>query len=203
MTILPISELNKGWGICGFASALAALHQNGIFSQAIDHAINKQQLKTRLLAEIKTYLVILKSENQTRLLNEITRFTRTFSGFQNFTIDNYISKINSIAVSEPSTSDDQFSIAMPPNAVIDYIKRIGGMKHALMVKNANTAFDNVILGLSKSDHARVEWSGLGHWVYKKNNAAIYNWGEKLTSTQFQQLMSERKWHISHQILLRQ
>ncbi len=102
MCILKISELNSGWGICGFASSLGALHQNGLFTGTIDQAAKKNQLSTRLLAEIKTYLVILQSENKNALLNEIQRFTRTFGGvFTAFTIQAYIEKVNSISTTAP------------------------------------------------------------------------------------------------------
>ncbi len=200
MTILKISELNKGWGICGFASALGALHQNGVFSGTIDHAVKHNQLNTRLLAEIKTYLVILISENKSGLINEIERFTQSFGGsYSNFKIKTYIEKINSISSSPPNLNDKGFSIAMPPNAVVDYLKRVGSLDKALIVKGPKPVLDNVILGLGDKTKSGGEWEGLGHWVYKKNNSEIYNWGKKETLAELK--AHNKNWQIVYQIIL--
>lgn len=200
MTILDISQLNRGWGICGFASTLGALHQNGILGETIDRAVMNNQLKTRLLAEIKSYLVVLQSENQSLLLDEITKFTRSFKGFEKFTIQGYINHVNGIALSDPKLNDSQFSIAMPPSAVADYLRRVGGLRNVQLIDQSVANFDNVILGLGDGDKRRIRWKGLGHWVYKKSNASIYNWGKKES---LNQLMAHNpKWKIVYQILLR-
>lgn len=200
MCVLKISELNKGWGICGFASSLGALYETGTLKGTIDAAVQKGHLSTRLLAEIKTYLVILKSENQILLLNEIKRFTKSFAGFAGFTIDKYIAKVNTIATTAPNLADKDFSIAMPANAVLDYLKRIGEKKSARIVASNRVLYpNNVILGLCDTRKASNEWKGLGHWVYKKSASEIYNWGEKESETE---LMSHNSnWVIGYQILV--
>jgi len=200
MTILSISQLNRGWGICGFASALGALHQNGILVKPIDHAVMNNQLKTHVLEEIKSYLFALDSSNQSLLLDEITRFTRSFKGFETFTIRGYINHINAIGISAPKLDDNQFSIALPPTAVADYLRRIGGFRNVQLIDQPAARFDNVILGISDGDKRRIRWKGLGHWVYKKSNAAIYNWGQKETLSQL--MAHNPKWKIVYQILLR-
>jgi hypothetical protein len=200
MTILNISELNKGWGICGFASSLGALYQNGFFSKTIDRAVSQNQLNTRLLAEIKTYLVILQAENKILLLNEIESFTKSFGGnFSNFTIKKYIEKINSIAASPPNLKDERFSIAMPPNGVVDYLIRICNMKNPLLKECRYSASDNVILGLADSTQTGGGWKGLRHWVYKKNNSEIFNWGKKETLSEL--LAHDANWRILYEIKL--
>ncbi len=200
MTVLGISQLNRGWGICGFASSLAALHQNGVIGETIDRAVMNNQLKTRLLAEIKSYLVILQSENQSLLLDEITKFTRAFKGFEKFTIQGYINNVNGIALSDPKLNDSQFSIAMPPSAVCDYLRRVGGLRNVQLIDQSAAKFDNVILGLGDGDQRRIRWKGLGHWVYKKSNAVIYNWGKQENLAQL--MAHNSKWKIVYQILLR-
>lgn len=197
MTMLSISEVNKDWGICGFASTLGALYKQGIFKDTIKRAVSRHEFDTRLLAEIKTYLVILQSEDKNILLNEIQKFTRTFGGiYSGFTIQGYINKVNTIAVSPPLRTDKGFSIAMPPNAVVDYLKRICDVKNPTLVQCNSTTNNNVILGIG--DKRKVnEWKGLGHWVYKKSNLEIYNWGQKETLTEL--LAHNPNWQIIYEI----
>jgi hypothetical protein len=180
--ITNISELNRGWGICGFASSLAALYQNGHNAKIIDRAVGANQLETRLLAEIKTFLVTLQAENNTTLLKEIETINRSLvSG--SFSIPQYIKKINTIATTLPNRSDSSYSLAMTPNALINYLKFSCGFKNVKVIPRPSTefsAFDNVILGLSSPKVKDTRWNRLAHWVYKKNNYEIYNWGQKVT-----------------------
>jgi len=202
MALLGISKLNTGWGICGFASALGALHHNGQFKETIDN-IKAADLKYRLLAEIKTYLVILQSENEHTLLDEIVSFTCAFGGkFSTFTIEEYIEKVNSIASKEPDVTDSKFGIAMPPNAVVDYLKRIGGLNSAkLFTANKDDGGpNNIILGLSRTGNDKLKrWNGLRHWVYKKSDTEIYNYGNIVKYTDL--MSGPRKYKPAYHITL--
>jgi hypothetical protein len=181
MTVLKISDLNKGWGICGFASSLGALFQNSAYAKIINRAVNHNELNTRLLAEIKSYLVILQGEDNYLLLGEIERFTRSFGGvFSSFSIDKYIAKINQISSNAPYAYDRGYSIAMPPNALVDYLQHNCEMVNAHKIACRNSTTNNVILGLGDPAKAGNEWKGLVHWVYKKSDSEIYNHGEKVT-----------------------
>jgi len=202
MTILKISDLNRGWGICGFASALGALHQNGLLGNTIDKAVTQDHLKTRILAEIKSYLVLLQSQKHQSLIHDIEEFTSTFAGFGGFKIQSYINHINDIALNDPDRADKQFSIAMPASAVADYLRQMGELKHVQLIDQSSLNFNNVILGLGdKTDTKRMKWKGLAHWVYMNNNI-IYNWGKKQTLQQLMQLQRDRNWQIVYQILIR-
>lgn len=195
--VLEISELNKGWGICGFASALGALYQNKAIGGAIDQAVSHNQLNTRLLAEIKSYLVMLQSENNNLLLDEIARFTRSFGGvYASFTIQAYINKISSIGSNIANVGKD-FSIAMPPNGVADFLRRIGGVK-AVLVGGSCPELNDAILGLGDKT-VSDQWKGLRHWVYKKGDSEIYNWGKKETRAQL--LAHDANWQIVFQIAM--
>ena len=200
MTYLEISDLNRGWGICGFTSAIGALHQNGLLGDSIKQAISKDQLNTRILAEIKSYFVLLQSQKHQVLIDEIEAFTKTFKGYKDFSLQSYINGVNGIAINAPKRRDKQFSVAMPPSAVTDYLRQMGGMKLVQLIDNPNTKFNNVILGFGdKTANNRARWKGLGHWVYMNNNI-LYNWGEKQTLPQL--LKIKPNWHIVYQILLR-
>jgi hypothetical protein len=184
MTILKISDLNKGWGICGFASSLGALFQNTAYAKIIDQAVNHNELNTRLLAEIKSYLMILMGEDNYPLLGEIERFTRSFGGvFSCFSIEKFIDKINQISSYAPYVYDSGFSIAMPPNALVDYLQRNCEMKNAHIIACRHSGVSNVILGLGDPAKAGNEWKGLVHWVYKKSDSEIYNYGKRVTFKQ--------------------
>jgi len=72
---------------------------------------------------------------------------------------------------------------------------MGGVK-AVLIGGSNSILNNVILGLgdkTKSD----EWSGLRHWVYKKNDSEIYNWGKKETWSEL--LAHDANWHVVYQV----
>lgn len=201
MCVLKISDLNRDWGICGFASSLGALYEAGIVKGAVDTAVDKGHLSTRLLAEIKSYLVILKAEGEMSLLNEIERFTQSFQGFEGFTVDNYIAKVNTIGgLTEQQIKDKDFSIAMPPNAALDYLKRIGEKKNSRIETGGGVSYpSNVILGLCDPGKASNDWKGLVHWVYKKSTSEIYNWGQKVSQ---EELMNQGNWQIGYQIVIK-
>lgn len=202
--VLNISALNvsgKLGGICGFASTLGALYTNGKLTQSGSDSVGKSDLNGRVLATIVTYLRILKSENNKLYLNEITSFTQCFPGYETFSIDEYIKKIESVA-DNPVNLKEDFSIAMPPNPVADFLRR-NGLK-AVMVKGAKPELKaNVIIGLG--DKTKLDkWSGLKHWVYR-NSDTVYNYGEKCASgdliAKMKQLFPGTDWEIVYQIAL--
>lgn len=186
MSIESVSALNRGWGICGFASAIGALYQSGVVRQTIKQAVARHQLMTRLLAEIKSYLVTLQSENS-GLIGEIEVFTRTFGPkFASFTVQGYIAKINSIGGVNPSCNDSLFSVAMPPDAVVDYLHRAVGLKRAQVLNGVNQRRTNVIIGLGTGTGL---YDGLKHWVYRQKggffrSGKVINYGmkEELSAT---------------------
>ena len=164
-----ISDPNKKWGVCGFCAALGALHANKLLKTTV----LEKHMKSRLLAEIKTYLRFLQADNSP-LLKEIEGFTRGFKGYENFSVVRYIEKINSA----PVDMTPDFSIAMPPKGVVDYLKRMHDMKSARIIP-AKQKQDNVLLGFAKGKGVFGFLFGrdLKHWVYKKNDNLVYNWGE--------------------------
>lgn len=179
-TINNMGALNTRWGICGFASALYALY---------GHSPRKQQAElspaaateTRMLAEIKSYLRMLQADERVDLLNAIQTFTRSFGGqWATFAIDKYIDKINaSVKVADPATLGD-FSIAMPPEAVVDYLQRMCGLESARILTGKQPDPKELIVGLSKPNMKL--YNGLAHWVYLLNGT-VYSWGSQFVSLQ--------------------
>src|SRR5215472_16554911 len=108
---------NTGWGVCGFTSSFYAMYELNTGKQGL---LLGAGIAHKVLAEIKTYLMMLKGAGELTLLHDITAFTASFSGYKNFTIDNYIKYINnSVGRTEKQIiADSKYSIAMPPQAVV-------------------------------------------------------------------------------------
>ncbi len=170
--IKELSKLNTGWGICGFASVLGFLYNNGNIKSTVDKAVQDKSLKYRLLAEIKTFLTILKSEGKTKILDGIKDFTRTFPNLGNFTIEAYIKTINDVVNNGANENDEKFTIAMTREGLVEYLKIIGNKPNATVTNTGTSTKDNVILGLGDKNNK------LKHWVYKVSNEKVYNWGEQ-------------------------
>lgn len=206
--VLNISALNVGdklGGICGFVSTLGALYANGMMTESGKESVGKGEkgdLNTRVLASIVTYLRLLKRENNKQYLSEITSFTQCFPGSETFSIDKYIEKIEEVADAPTKIYDFDFSIAMPPNPVADFVRRTG-MK-AVLVRGAKPELKaKVILGLG--DKTKLDkWDGLKHWVFR-NSTTVYNYGEKYGSGDLLAKMNElfpgKDWEIVYQLAL--
>jgi hypothetical protein len=145
----------------------------------------------RILAEIKTYLVMLKSEGS-YLLNEIRDFTRSFGGvFTNFDIDPYISRINQAAAKGLTRGqilgDELYSIALPPKAVADYFKRMWGRRTNVSEFVHGTGSGDGVIGVSSSEYdgttgMKKPYYGLEHYMYR-SRGRIYSWGKSFPSVQ--------------------
>jgi hypothetical protein len=159
-----ISEPNRKWGICGFASCIGAMYKNGF----IGKTIRADHLETRLLAEVKTYIRMLQADGST-LVEDIQAFTRTF-GDATFSIERFIKQIDTFYTIPSNTG-----LAMPPHALVDYLQRCYDMKKARLAP-LSPALNNVILGLV--DPGGGPYKGLKHWVFKRDVKRVYNWGEK-------------------------
>lgn len=156
-----VSGPNSDWGICGFTSCIGAMSEMGLLGAS---GVQKDHLKTRLLAEIKSYLEMLRAD-ESPLRWEIEKFTRTFKGYENFSIVYFVADINA---NKDLTAKK--GLAMPPHALVDYLQRCWDMKKAYLADPA-AKLNNVILGLVKGKELR-------HWVYKKDDGCVFNWGKK-------------------------
>jgi hypothetical protein len=171
---------NSYWGVCGFTSTFQSLYELNRGKKAL---INGAGIPTKVLAEIKTYLMTLKAEGKLGLLREIETFTRAFpptvkgTDFSNFRIDEYIKYINkAVGKSDQAIMDDELhSIGMPPRAVVDYLERMWGVKATLSL--FETGGDGII-GVKRD--ARPMYGGLCHYMYR-SNGKIYSWGESFNS----------------------
>jgi hypothetical protein len=186
-----MGKTNAGWGVCGFTSSLYAMYH--LNPTARPRLINAPRPFT-VLAEIKTYLEMLYAEGNTDLLDEIERFTRSFgvvdgTDFRVFTPRSYILYVNSAvdkyidkmsdAVDEAIFNDGKFSIALPPQAVVDYLKRI--WRYNAKAEIIDGAGDGIVgVRDSSKDNKDKIYNGLVHYVYRKDQR-IYSWGNSFGS----------------------
>src|SRR5438876_10058078 len=86
---------NAAQGICGFTSTLYAVYMNRPQLQnRLEGALDTATRSTRLMAEIKTFLQMMKADGNDAVLSQITELTKTFPGYGGWTVDSYIAAIN-------------------------------------------------------------------------------------------------------------
>ncbi len=167
---------NSYWGVCGFTSTFHSVYEHNPGKRGL---VIGSQIPTRVLADIKIYLTMLKAAGNFALLKEIEKFTRTFPrtktgySFSSFTIDNYITMINAAVgkTDKEITGNPGHSIGMPPVGVADYVARMWGGKPKL---NRGENGADGIIGVKKD--SRKLYDGLCHWMYR-SNGKIYSWGQ--------------------------
>jgi hypothetical protein len=181
-----IGVTNAGWGVCGFTSTLYAMYalNPGVRGQVINATEGY-----RVLAEIKTYLVMLKAENSPHL-KAIRDFTRSFGKpHDKFEIDKYITRINEAAgdnlTVEEVLANEKFGIATPPAAVADYVARAWGWRGTVEEFPGGGGHGDGIIGVRSSTHTSglfrraKPYHGLEHWMYRWNGS-VYSWGQRFT-----------------------
>jgi hypothetical protein len=177
-TIDDMGVLNEGWGICGFTSSLYALYSNNPTQQL--KLAEGGRTPSMMLAEIKTFLKMLQGDERADLLQAIQTFTRSFKGFSGFTIEGYIKEINQIRANQAvNTKDSKYGIALPPDAVVDYLKRLCDFKNAKIVEldSPSTEF---IVGVATPSRPAGTYKGLAHYMYS-SKGTIYSWGRQFKS----------------------
>lgn len=198
---------NKKWGICGFTSSLSAMYDlnQGVRGQVINGSNGY-----RILAEIKTYLVMLKAAGSP-LLADIRAFTRTFGPpYDTFEIDDYITRINNAAAAnltrEQIFADPQFSIAMPPAAVADYIERQWGWKASVKDFASGEGTGDGVIGVTKGATGTgglpKPYYGLCHYLYR-SNGSVYSWGYKFNTVAEAATSQNTTYRVCHVISVSQ
>ena len=146
-------------------------------------------IATRVLAEIKVYLMLLKGESNRTLLEQIEKFTQSFVkdgvyDFSNFNIDNYIGRINAAVGKKDDelTGDSNYSIAMPPEAVADYLRRNWDCNaEAQRVTGGFDDSSEGIIGVKDEENPMPLYDGLCHYMYQGKDKRIYSWGDDFDS----------------------
>lgn len=169
--------VNIDQGICGFTSVIYAVYANcPHLHGSLDNASGHE--RTRLMAEIKTFLVLLRAMGKQPMLDEIQALTRSFSGYGTWTIDSFIKQINDSAqpITTPAPNVD-FSIAMPPKPLMEYM-RVCWDLNPVQETALHEGGGNVILGLTCEDAPVNAFGNLAHYVYKTPDGWIQSWGQE-------------------------
>ncbi len=137
-----ITFVNKAHGVCGFVSVMTAMYERKKikFPDDIEVDIIMQwDIKKYIYKHIGAYLDRLEKEEPT-LLIKINEFTQTFGGlFSKFTCKSYKNK----------KVKEDISIAIPPDVVVDYLKRMFGISNAVKLDRTQKAkwhTGNAIIG---------------------------------------------------------
>lgn len=174
-----MGTLNNRWGVCGFTSSLYSLYENSptLRGDLTDAA----KRSTRVIAEIKSFLRQLEADGNALRLKEIEAFTGSFNGYGGFTIADYIRRINAVAANGQSYASGDFSIAMPPEAVAEYLQYIG-FRNARVLPSVQDGQgkSELVLGLRDPKGLLQMYDGLAHYVYQKGST-IYTWGRQFAS----------------------
>ena len=162
---------NDTQGICGFTSTLYAVHMNypGLRAK-LEGALDDTTRSTRLMAEIKTFLQMMKAAGKNDILGQITELTQTFPNYGTWSVDSYITKIN-------NQTDRDYSIAMPPEATMEYMRTVWNLRPVLTDK---VQPGDVILGLTRTGAPANRWNNLAHYVYQAADGKVYSWGQQFT-----------------------
>ncbi len=184
---------NASQGICGFTSTLYAVYMNQSQLQArLTGAMGGATRSTRLMAEIKTFLQMMKAAGRQEILNGIEELTRTFPRYGTWTVDTYIAGINTLNLGN-------YSIAMPPEAVKEYLRVAWNI--VANIDNADTGNKNAILGLSRTGAPMNKWKNLAHYVYRDMAGRIYSWGEQFTDLAKMNTAKNRNYSVIYTISL--
>lgn len=156
---------NRTQGICGICAALYAVY--------MDYKCLRDPLAEKLgtdtsRREFIQYEILELLISYPELHEEIEGLTHEFEGYEKFTISDYVSVLSS-----KKTSDD-YSIALPPVAVVQYLKKWKIDATVNMSPHWSELPVRCILGLERSG------LGLRHYVYKKGEK-IFSYGRKFNN----------------------
>ena len=195
---------NATQGICGFTSTLYAVYMNHPqLRQKLGDALGNDETvrSLRMMAEIKTFLQMMKADGNNAVLDEITELTSSFDGYDTWTVDSYIDKINQLGVDNKETDEiviGDFSIAMPPDSTVEYMRTAWGLKPFL---TDDVLPGDVILGLTRTGGPTNRWKNLAHYVYQSADGTIYSWGEQFTDLDDVNTKRDRDYSVIYRIMV--
>lgn len=184
---MPLTDMgtrNAKWGVCGFCGALYALYAH---SPALKHSdlTTLGTSDTKFLKEVKSYLESLLSKPA--LKSGIEKFCRSFDGYGGFTIPMYLWKARDAISGNPSSISEDFSIGLPPDAVVEYMRTKCGFRSARVVAQAASRTEAVsytmemgkdyVIGTRTDGSTMTMFGGLDHYIYRGLDGRIHSWGE--------------------------
>lgn len=194
-TMDSLGRTNVGWGNCGFTSAFYAMYDlNKRVAPQIAHAVEAY----RVIAEIKTYLNLLRAGGHRQAITDIETFTRSFDGFERFTIGEYIERINEAAAADIAVGelerDGRYGIALPPYVVVDYVGRVWNARARVVETTGSGGSGTGIIGVRERNTRRRMYRGLEHYMYR-SAGRIYSWGQVFGSVQAAATSIGTSWEV--------
>ncbi len=184
---------NDEYGICGFTSTLYAVYsRRPNLQNRLDTAMGDTTRRTRMMAEIKTFLQMMRANGKFFLLRDIAELTRSFPGYEHWSVNYYIKRINR------QIPDDDYSIAMPPEATMEYMRTAWDMRPALVDTDRP---GDVILGLTRSGAPANRWKNLAHYVFRDAAGTIYSWGDQFTDLDDVNARRDKDYSVIYRIMV--
>jgi hypothetical protein len=151
-----------------------------------------------VLYEICDYLKMLQAAGSP-LIKDIEAFTQSFGpDHASFTVPNYISMVETASettrqwlafgdnadrkeLHREIRGESLFGIALPPQAVADYIQRVWKWNATITELNAAGLVGDAIVGVrNKTDKERKMYNRLCHYLYR-GGSKYYSWGDEFPS----------------------
>jgi hypothetical protein len=188
---------NEKHGICGITSTLYAVYQNmPSLQDRLGSALSGADRDTRLMGEIKTFLRMMKADGKNSILTDITELTQTFPNYEGWSVELYIKQI------DDALSTGSLSMAMPPDAVVEYIRTMWGMKAKIEMPVWYRGVSGpVILGLTRTGAPRNRWNNLAHYVYKDSKGIIHSWGKTFKDMATLNKVKNKDYKVIYHILV--
>jgi hypothetical protein len=184
---------NVSQGICGFTSTLYAVYlTRPQLQRQLERAMDASMRSFRLMAEIKTFLQMMKADGKNEILEGITELTKSFPGYGGWTVKTYIEDINKLQ------AKTKYSIAMPPEAVLEYMSTCWDMRP---VVTDQVLPGDCILGLTRTGGPQNRWKNLAHYVFQSAGGRIYSWGEQFSNLSEVNTAKKKDYSVVYRIML--
>lgn len=193
-----VGSVNAVHGVCGFTSTLTAMYAQSPGTRGL--LMNGAPRVTRVLADINTYLNMLRAANETGLREEIEAFNEemypqievasgkakpVWEGLGKFVerINECVTLLGTRTTMEDDNKvlnalDPSFTLYMSPRAVKDYVERIWGAAATLSELPSGLG-PRCIVGVTRPGPTNRH-RNLVHWMYK-HNEDFWSWGYRYDS----------------------
>ncbi|MHC4087920.1 MAG: hypothetical protein ACYSU3_13420 [Planctomycetota bacterium] len=172
--ISHITKVNAAHGVCGFTASLCAYYEKSSDGRrAIDNAPNA---KTYVRGKISAFLQRIKGTNH---WNEIETFTKTFGGFEHFSMATYQQTIDQgdLVFMDVINSEKHHGMAMTPSATSALLYSLGLAPRLTMGDLGGVSPNEKVVGLGKKGG---QYNELKHFVYVNKAGIVWNYGEQTT-----------------------
>lgn len=174
-----ITHVNIVHGVCGFVSVMTAMYERKkitFSNDTLEDIVAKRDIKQFIYTHIVEYLKKIQTAAP-ELITKINNFTQLFGGpYSSFTCQQYIDN------NATTWTKDDISIAIPPDVVVDYIKRMFNISNVVKLNSSQKnkwGIGNSIIGFGDGDTE----ADIKHYTYRDRGEHIYNYGQDRSHTE--------------------